>query len=68
MTAEIFEFKKYRSRKAAEQELLSYLAWTLKHEFDPHKVYADPIEVFRAELNNKAPATACGSDKVSVVA
>ncbi len=50
MSAQIFEFKQYRSRKAAEQELLNYLAWTLKHDFDPHKVYDDPIEVFRAEL------------------
>lgn len=53
MSAQIFEFKHYRSRKAAEQELLSYLAWTLKHDFDPHKIHDDPIAVFRAELAAK---------------
>jgi hypothetical protein len=53
MTAQVFEFKHYRTRKAAEAELMNYLLWTLKHEFDPHKIYEDPIEVFRAEVSTQ---------------
>lgn len=41
------------ARKAqvkAKQELMDYLLWTLKHDMDPHRLYEDPIDVFRAEL------------------
>ena len=41
------------ARKAqlqAQQELLDYMTWTMKHEMDPHRLYDDPIELFRAEM------------------
>ena len=41
------------ARKAqmnAQQELLDYMMWTMKHDMDPHRLYDDPIEIFRAEM------------------
>ena len=41
------------ARKAqiqAQQELLDYMIWTMKHEMDPHRLYDDPIEIFKAEM------------------
>ena len=34
----------------AEQELLDYMLWTMKHDQDPHALYDDPIEIFREEM------------------
>lgn len=39
-----------KAQEAAQQELMDYLMWTMKHDMDPHRLYDDPIEVFRAEL------------------
>lgn len=41
-----------KAQETAKQELLDYLLWTMKHDMDPHRIYDDPIEVFRAELKN----------------
>ena len=41
-----------KAQESARQELLDYLLWTMKHDMDPHRLYDDPIEVFRAELKN----------------
>ena len=41
------------ARKAqvkAQQDLFDYMMWTLKHDMDPHRLYDDPIEMFRAEM------------------
>jgi hypothetical protein len=41
------------ARKAqieAQQELLDYMMWTMKHDMDPHRLHDDPIEIFRAEM------------------
>lgn len=41
-----------KAQEAARQELVDYLMWTLKHDMDPHRIYEDPIEVFRAEVKS----------------
>jgi hypothetical protein len=41
-----------KAQEAAKQELIDYLLWTLKHEMDPHRLYDDPIDVFRNEFKN----------------
>lgn len=41
-----------KAQEAAKQELLDYLLWTMKHDMDPHRLYDDPIEVYRSELKN----------------
>lgn len=41
-----------KAQESAKQELLDYLMWTMKHDMDPHRLYDDPIEVFRSELKN----------------
>ena len=49
-SAEIIDFNAYKlAKRQAEQEFMNYLVWTMKHEFDPHELYDDPIEVFRKE-------------------
>ena len=35
----------------AEKELMDYMIWTMTHEKDPHTLHADPIAVFREEMN-----------------
>ena len=39
-----------KAQETAQKELMDYLMWTMKHDMDPHRLYDDPIEVFRAEL------------------
>lgn len=39
-----------KAQEKAQQELMDYLMWTMKHDMDPHRLYDDPIEVYRAEL------------------
>ncbi len=39
-----------KAQMKAQQELLDYMMWTMKHDMDPHRLYDDPIEVFRAEM------------------
>jgi hypothetical protein len=39
-----------KAQMKAKQELMDYMMWTLKHDMDPHRIYDDPIEMFRAEL------------------
>ena len=41
-----------KAQEAAQKELMDYLMWTMKHDMDPHRLYDDPIEVFRAELKS----------------
>ena len=41
------------ARKAqikAQQELMDYMMWTMKHDMDPHRIYDDPVEIFRKEM------------------
>jgi hypothetical protein len=42
-----------KAQKQAQQELMDYMIWTMKHDMDPHRVHEDPIEVFRAEMKSK---------------
>ena len=46
-----------KAQEQAQQELLDYMMWTMKHEMDPHRLYDDPIEVFRAEMKEKMKAS-----------
>tara|TARA_R110001592_G_scaffold324870_1_gene604602 strand:- start:9982 stop:10221 length:240 start_codon:yes stop_codon:yes gene_type:complete len=39
-----------KAQLKAQQELLDYMTWTMKHDMDPHRLYDDPIEMFRAEM------------------
>lgn len=39
-----------KAQMKAQQELLDYMMWTMKHDMDPHRLHDDPIEVFRAEM------------------
>lgn len=39
-----------KAQAAAQQELMDYMMWTMKHDMDPHRVYDDPIEIFRKEM------------------
>lgn len=39
-----------KAQEKAQQELLDYMMWTMKHDMDPHRLYDDPIEVFRDEI------------------
>lgn len=46
-----------KAQEQAQQELLDYMMWTMKHDMDPHRLYDDPIEVFRAEMKQKIKAS-----------
>lgn len=39
-----------KAQEKAQQELLDYMMWTMKHDMDPHRLYDDPIEAFRDEI------------------
>ena len=39
-----------KAQMEAQQELLDYMMWTMKHDMDPHRLHDDPIEIFRAEM------------------
>lgn len=39
-----------KAQMKAQEELLDYMMWTMKHDMDPHRLYDDPIEIFRAEM------------------
>ena len=39
-----------KAQVKAQQELLDYMMWTMKHDMDPHRLHDDPIEIFRAEM------------------
>lgn len=39
-----------KAQMKAQQELLDYMMWTMKHDMDPHRLHDDPIEIFRAEM------------------
>ena len=39
-----------KAQMKAQKELMDYMMWTMKHDMDPHRLYDDPIEVFRAEM------------------
>tara|TARA_R110002072_G_scaffold83910_3_gene190197 strand:+ start:27168 stop:27395 length:228 start_codon:yes stop_codon:yes gene_type:complete len=39
-----------KAQAAAQQELMDYMMWTMKYDMDPHRVYDDPIEIFRKEM------------------
>ena len=57
MSAEIRELHTANnSNRDAEQELLDYLIWSMKHERDPHETHEDPIEVFRNEMKERIVA------------
>ena len=45
-----------KAQEKAQQELLDYIIWTMKHDMDPHRLYDDPIEVFRDEMKSKMKA------------
>ena len=45
-----------KAQEKAQQELLDYMMWTMKHDMDPHRLHDDPIEVFRAEMKEKIKA------------
>jgi|GEM_PF-6303785 hypothetical protein len=52
MSAEIRDIRSARLAKLnAEKELMDYMVWTMTHENDPHEFHADPIAVFREEMN-----------------
>ncbi len=42
-----------KAQEQAQQELLDYMMWTMKHDMDPHRLYDDPIAVFRSEVESK---------------
>ena len=42
-----------KAQQKAQQELLDYMMWTMKHDMDPHRLHDDPVEVFRAEMKAK---------------
>ncbi|KZY45328.1 MULTISPECIES: hypothetical protein [unclassified Oleiphilus] len=42
-----------KAQEKAQQELLDYMMWTMKHDMDPHRLHDDPIEVFREEMKAK---------------
>lgn len=42
-----------KAQEQAQQELLDYMMWTMKHDMDPHRLHDDPIAVFRAEMKQK---------------
>ncbi|KZY33359.1 hypothetical protein A3752_20180 [Oleiphilus sp. HI0081] len=42
-----------KAQEKAQQELLDYMMWTMKHDMDPHRLHYDPIEVFREEMKAK---------------
>lgn len=46
-----------KAQQKAQQELLDYMVWTMKHDMDPHRLYDDPIEVFRSEMKAKIKST-----------
>ena len=39
-----------KAQEKASAELMDYMVWTMKHDMDPHRLYDDPIAVFREEL------------------
>jgi len=39
-----------KAQQKASEELMDYMMWTMKHDMDPHRLYEDPIEVFRNEM------------------
>ena len=41
-----------KAQMKAQQELMDYMVWTMKHDMDPHRLYDDPIEMFRSELKS----------------
>jgi hypothetical protein len=45
-----------KAQEKAQQELLDYMIWTMKHDMDPHRLHDDPIEIFRAEMKAKMKA------------
>jgi len=50
-TAEVINIRSAKkAQEKASAELLDYMIWTMKHDMDPHKLYEDPIEVFRNEI------------------
>jgi len=40
-----------KAQEKASAELMDYMIWTMKHDMDPHRLYDDPIAVFRDEMN-----------------
>ncbi len=42
-----------KAQEKAQQELLDYMMWAMKHDMDPHRLHDDPIEVFREEMKAK---------------
>jgi len=41
-----------KAQEKASAELMDYMMWTMKHDMDPHRLYEDPIEVFRNEMRS----------------
>ena len=39
-----------KAQEKASAELMDYMIWTMKHDMDPHRLYDDPIAVFRDEI------------------
>jgi len=39
-----------KAQEKAASELMDYMIWTMKHDMDPHRLYDDPIAVFREEI------------------
>jgi len=39
-----------KAQEKASAELMDYMIWTMKHDMDPHRLYEDPIAVFREEM------------------
>ncbi len=49
----VAEKKRVQTNQEAEQAFIDYLIWSVAHDYDPHTLYDDPIEVFRDEFQQK---------------
>jgi len=50
-SAEVINIRSAKKvQEKASAELMDYMIWTMKHDMDPHRLYEDPIEVFRDEM------------------
>jgi len=50
-SAEVINIRSAKKvQEKASAELMDYMIWTMKHDMDPHRLYEDPIAVFRDEM------------------